>query len=112
MPVVIRGAGSDSVLLYFKNMMDDNVAEDIFTIELRGNWYNRVGTGVLDVTLYPYLGGTFSTENGMIVNDGGVALTPIQFQATVLTGPLPQGEPGELIATLRYNRNTGWFTRS
>jgi hypothetical protein len=77
--------GVEDVLINLAKIQTD-VGIANYNVELYGRWYTQIGTGLIDVSLKLWSGGTWSDGGTIWQNSGGTLLDTIEFSIDCLRG--------------------------
>lgn len=106
-----QGSGQETVLIGMTDLVADfpNAPEEII-IDIRGNWYERVGNGNVTISFNAYLGGTMVLNNYVFSNEGGTTVLNQSVNANVNTSGNNNwqnfGQLYKLVAKFIYNKTT------
>jgi hypothetical protein len=106
-----ESVGSEAILVNFKLLIDAYPDLNEFRFLMHGTWYGSKGDGKIKLEFQTYKGGTFdsATEEYNIVNVGGTLVQ--EFSKDVVVDlQQPGANPGQLVGTLTYSRDTNKFS--
>ena len=84
-----------------------------FDLTAEANWFTSVGTGIINIKMFAYSGGTMSNDgNYGFINTGGVLLANRIFPQDPLTLFNDQCTSTQCIGTFSYNITSGCFTKN
>jgi len=109
----ISSGGSESVyvdLIALTTSYPSFTSVDIIT---KANWYSSVGTGIINIKMMAYSGGTMSNDGNFgFTNTGGVLIATRIFPQDPLTFFNDDCTGTQCIGTFNYNISSGLFSKS